>query len=522
MKRTRVNAGWLVLAGAVAFVCMAADGGAATRVTHLTLHSALPGDRPMEVHMVLAGGKVSAAFAEARTFNTMSYPVDASKLKATSKGVTGEIVVTVPSDGWVPKGGRSLKCVFEISVIWRNDQAHGTYKGTRDKQAVRGKITGGLVDQAARPERCRFELTARAPKGKKGLRRVGVEMGWRDGKAIGVKLIPHGSITDIGPDTIATKASVRFRRSQLTGRIEGVVQGGGDEKGKPLVIEFDALVIGDVVGGTVRTKLDDGPWVTGSIRGRMNTSDAPEPGEAIWKLTMTHGVSPGRPMNVFVSTGGGKVTNAFAVTPNYNNATHEVDTSKLTLKDGRLTGEIDVTIFPDAWIPKNHKKQAASYRISAELTDAEVSGTFLGRFAGRDVKGQIIGVARSKPEVGEITRATIKPEGGLWNGSWSGYRAFFTFDVEDGKITGGRVWNNHDKALKGTVESGTFNVKDETLTATMVAEIKPGTSAKPGRYTITVTGPVMGTVSCGNSVSKLGEKTWTSRYWASWKYHEKQ
>ncbi len=522
MKRTHADAGWLVLAGVVALSCLASEALAATRVAHLTLPSALPGDRPMEVHMVLAGGKVSAALAEGRTFNTMSYPVDGSKLKVTPKGIAGEITVTVPSDGWVPKGGRSLRCVFELSAIWRDGQVDGTFQGTCDREAVKGKVAGVVSEQASRPQRARFELKARAPKGRKGLRRVGIEMGWRDGKTFGVKLIPHGSITDIGPDVIATGASARFERSRLTGRIEGAVQGGGKEKATPVVVEFDCLVIGQVVGGTVRTKLDDGPWVDGSIRGQMDTGDAPEPGEAIWKLTMTHGVSAGRPMNVYVSTADGKVSNAFAVTPNYNNATHEVDTSDLTLKDGRLAGEFDVTIFPDAWIPKDRKKQAASYRITAELTDAEVSGTFVGQFAGRDVKGRIIGVARNKPKVGEVTRATIKPEGGLWNGSPSGYRAFFTFDLEDGKITGGRVWNNHDKALKGTIESGTFKVENETLTATMVARIQPGTSAKPGRYTITVAGPVMGTVSCGNSVSKLGERTWTSRYWASWKYDEKK
>jgi hypothetical protein len=521
MKRTHTTAGLFLLAFALPLVVGVSRGVAGTRVADLTLRAALPGEKPMDLHMVLAGGRVSAAFAEARTYNTMSYPVDASEVTVTPKGLSGPVTVTIPSDGWVPKGVASITCRYELSAVVRDGKLTGTFRGTCGNDASKGHLTGQLTAQTSKPSRCRFELKARAPKGRKGLRRVGISMGWRNGKPVGVKLIPHGSITDIGAATVTRQAELTWKGSRLVGRIKGVLQPNGKQS-RPVLLELSCLVVGDSVGGTLRTKVGDGKWVSGSIRGEMDDSPVPDPTEAIWKLTLQHGVSKGQPMNVFLSTRDGKLAGAFAVTPNYNNATHEVDASKLKLIDGQLGGNIDVTVFPDAWIPKDHKKQSASYTIRAKLTDAEVTGTFLGEFAGNDVKGQIEGVVRAKPKVGNVTRATIKPEGGLWNGSWSGYRAFFSFNVKDGKITGGRVWNNHDKALKGTIEGGTFQVKDETLKATMVAEIQPGTSAKPGKYTIEVSGPVMGTVSCGNSTSKLGDRTWTSRYWASWKYESEE
>jgi hypothetical protein len=518
MKPMQCFAGRIVILALTASLLPGVAAGA-TRVAHLTLEDALPGDRPMRVHLVLAGGEVAAAFGQARTFNTMSYRVDASGVKVTPKGLTGPIVVAVPSDGWVPKGVASVTCRYELSAVFRNGLVAGSFRGSYGDRERQGKIAGTAEAQGAKPSRCRFKLKVRSPKGAKGLSRVGIEFGWRDGKPIGVKLIPHGSITDIGAATVAKKASLRWRGSKLTGRIEGVLQPNG-RKGKPIALELDCVVVGEAVGGTVETTLDDGKPTSGAVRGEMDPSPVPKAGEAIWKLTLQHGVSKGQPMNVFLSTRKGEVASAFAVTPNYNNATHEVDVSKLEFSGETIQGRLDVTIHPDAWIPKDHKKRSASYTIRAELTDAEAAGTFVGTFAGRDVKGNIEGAVRSKPKEGTITKATLKPEGALWNGSWSGYRAFLTFNVKDGKITGGRVWNNHDKALKGDVTDGTFQVADEELTATIHVTVKPGTSAKPGKYVIKAAGPVMGTVSCGNSTSKLQDKTWTSRYWASWEYEE--
>ncbi|MFP4052734.1 MAG: hypothetical protein ACLFV7_02600 [Phycisphaerae bacterium] len=515
MNRYRSTCGWAVV---MMILTAWAATAAGEQICRLELQNALPREKPMNVYLALDGKQVTAAFASAPTFNTMPYTVDTSGLSAGNGRLHGEIKVTVPSDGWVPAGGKSLECEYRLDIDLAAGKATGKFTGSAGDSKVSGKVEGTVSDAPKLPERYRVELRMRsATRTRKGLRRVGVEMGLRDGKPIGVKLIPHGSITDIGAATIARKATVSLEGNRLSGRVEGTLQKNGQTT-QSLVVGFECTVVGTHVAGSYRATIDGGNEVTGGCQGRLNLSPVPEPGDAIWKLTLQQGVRPGKMINVFLSTSKGRIGGAFAVTPNFNNATHEVDTGKLKLKDGRLHGPITVTVFPDAWIPKDHKKMSARYTIDARLKDAEVVGRFDGVFGERKVSGDIEGHVESKPKVGKVAKATIKPEGGLYNGSWSGYRAFFTFELEDGKITGGRVWNNHDDALKGTVESGTFEIGNEMLTAEFVATVKPGTSAKPGRYTIRVHGPVMGTVSCGNSTSKLEDKTWTSRYWASWKY----
>lgn len=489
-----------------------------SRYCHLELARALPGDKPMNLSLAIKDGKVVAAFASARTFNAMAYTVDAAGVKVSESALRGPIKVTVPSDGWVPAGGKTLTCTYDLSVALKDESASGTFTGQAGTHEVAAAATGSVGERAMLPQRCRFILHARAPKGdKRALGRVGIELGMRDGKAQAVKLIPHGSITDIGAATLVDASEIDFDGRTLRGAIQGQLISNGRDPQK-LQLDFECVVIGHRVSGKFRSTVDGKYATAGGIRGEMDLSPVADAANCLWELTLHHGVDHGRMINVFLSTLEGKVSAAYAVTPNFNNATHAVDAGKLRLEDGRLTGPLFVTVYPDAWIPKDHKKRSASYIIDVRRKDAELVGTYEGTFAGQAVKGDVTGHTAAKPEIGQVTHATIKPEGGLYNGAWSGYRAFFTFDVEDGKITSGRVWNNHDKKLKGTITSGTFRVEGDALTAEMVATIEPGTSAKPGTYTIRVEGPVMGTGSCGQAVSKLGDKTWTSRYWASWKY----
>ncbi len=507
---------WVVLAASAA-----ASAGA--RTCTLELHDALPGGKTMDLSVALDGDKATAAFASARTYNTMPYTVDQSGLKVKSDRLVGKITVTVPSDGWVPKGGKSMTCTYALDVAFRKGKAIGTFEGSCDGEDVKGSVEGVVCRQGKLPKRSRFVLVARAPRGttKEGLRKVGIQFGWHDGKAVGVKLVPAGSITDIGSATIVEKAKIDFDGRRLTGRIEGRLEHKGKGK-RSLVVELDCTVIAARVSGQFTSIVDGEHKVTGGCRGELDLSDVPNPGNSIWKLTLQQGVNDGQMINVFVNTRKGKPVSAFAVTPNYNNATHEVDVSGLALRKDKLAGKIDVTVFPDAWVPKDHSKQKASYEIDARLEGAEVMGGYRGEFAGRKVRGDIEGHLQAKPVVGKVTHATIKPEGGLYDGSQAGYRAFFTFDLEDGRIIGGRVWNNHDKKLKGKITGGTFRIEDEVLTAEMVATIQPGTNAKAGTYTIRVKGPVMGESSCGSATSELGDKTWTSRYWASWEYDREE
>ena len=501
-------------------VLLAASVGAAAgdsdRICVFELKGALPNDRPMTVHLDLRGGKVRAAFAAARTFNRMPYEVDASGLKVTAESLAGPLGVTIPTDGWVPKDAAKVPCHYDLAVDLAEGKASGTFTGRYGDSKQQGAVAGTVQPRPAWPKRCRFELSFRNPSRKpRKISSVGIVFGMRDGKVIGCKLVPVGSITDIGDATLADKADITFADGRLKGTVDGWLVGRAGEK-KAFTVTFDAAVIGEAVAGPVTVRLADEQSQGAGLQGTMDRGDVPSPADCCYKLTLHDGVAPGQIMNLFLSTRGGRFIGGFVTTPNFNNSTHEVDVTGLKLTGGKVSGEVKVTIFPDAWIPRDHKGRSARYTIEAKLDDAEIIGRYEGQFADAGVGGAVEGQISPKPPVGNIVAATIKPEGGLYNASPAGYRAFFTMDVADGRITGGRIWNNHDRSLKGTVDGGEIRLADEVLTATFTATVQPGTSARPGKYTIKVAGPIVGGFSCGRAESRWQDKTWTSRYWANW------
>jgi len=504
---------WALLAGLAGLPAGMAAAAQGDRVCVLELAGALPNDRTMAVHLDLRGGQVHAAFADARSFNRMPYEVDASDVKVAPAGLTGPIKVSIPTDGWVPKGVAKVDCRYELTVELAGGKASGKFAGQYGQTKRQGAVSGTVGPRPAEPKRCRFELGIRNPSRQpRAISSVNVVFGMRGGKVVGCKLVPVGSVVDIGPATRAGKADITF----ADGRLSGTVAGALGEEAEPFTVAFDAVVIGRAVAGRVTIRNGQEQSVGAAIQGTADFGDVPPAGDCLYKLTLHDGIAPGKMMNLYLSCRGGRFVGGFAAGPNYNNGTHEVDLSGLKLAGGKVAGEVKVTVFPDAWIPRDHKQQAARYTIQAAFDDADITGSYEGAFAGTPVRGDIEGQITPKPAPGRIVQMTFKAEGGLYNGSPSGYRAFFTMQVADGRIVGGHPWNNHDRNLKGTVEGGEIRIADETLTVTFTVNIQPGTSARPGKYVISARGPVVGELSCGPAESRWEGKTWTSRYWATW------
>ena len=181
-----------------------------------------------------------------------------------------------------------------------------------------------------------------------------------------------------------------------------------------------------------------------------------------------------------------------------------------------MAGTVKLTVQPDPWVPKDGKAFGAEFAIQAKLTAAELVGEYSGTFNGQPRKGAVHGQIEARGDLEPIAKATVKIENGLIGGNPTHNRAFLNVQLdESGKVTGGRVSNNHT-SLSGTVTGGQLRVADGVLKATLTATVNEGGKVTPGRYEVEVTGPLVGNMASGTFTTKLdGKVVKTGNFWAS-------
>ncbi len=94
--------------------------------------------------------------------------------------------------------------------------------------------------------------------------------------------------------------------------------------------------------------------------------------------------------------------------PRYNLAMHDVDPRGLKLQDSKLTGRIEVTINPDAWVPSDGLPRKISLLVDAAVADLQVNGTVAisgdyGEYSGT-LTGKVEPVTPPQPAAGQVTR----------------------------------------------------------------------------------------------------------------------
>lgn len=88
-----------------------------------------------------------------------------------------------------------------------------------------------------------------------------------------------------------------------------------------------------------------------------------------------------RGLTVVLVHDGNKVVSAAATALSFNQAWHEVDASKLTLKDGKVQGEIVVILHGDKWVPAHYPEEDRSPkagRITIDVTLNSASDSLAG------------------------------------------------------------------------------------------------------------------------------------------------
>ncbi len=434
----------------------------------IVLAGALGEGKDMVLYASFADGVFRHGFGRGPKYNRMPFGVDGTELKPAGEAVVGRVTVIIPSDGYNPPGGEPITAELALDA--------DSYKGTVDGKAVAGKAVCTPIEPAGPDVPLRLVLacenTVASTSTKRRAQRIGVTLAAKDGKVFAARLHPPGSVVDVGYTAVAAEPKLTLVEGRLTGTLAGrIYPQGTPENVQRYVWRFDGLVIGEAAAGTIHITengeaVRDGQFFATVRRG------APDPTDAILVLTLQGAVPPHNHMNLYLSLAGGKIAHGYGATPNFNNATHDLDLSGLRFDGSRLAGRLGVTVQPDPWVPRDHKPVPCSYELSVNLADGEAAGEFTGRFGATAAKGHIEGGLDARPSLEGLTAVTLKVEDGLFGAEPWQNRAFLSMTVVDGKVTGGRVWNNHTD-LKGEVLGGTLGWADEKVRGTVTARVDP-------------------------------------------------
>lgn len=455
-------------------------------ICSVTVAKALPSDKSLELRLAVRDGKIVGAIGRPVKYSRSPAVIDSSGVQLADGKLTGELKYQILSDGYLP--ATNGVCALNGLAV----------------QSAPPPDAGTLARLVLECE----NAINHGGKDKPQSRRMQIVLAVREGPVFGAKAIPPGSLTDVACAPFVKSCAVTLTDGELGGTLEISVQ--PQDTGKSPVNYAYALtgrVIGDLATGTLALQRDGKPsGPVGTFVGAVRWGAAPAAGEGLYRLTIRDALGIGKFMDVYLTATGGKLVHGFATTPNFNNATHVVEVGKLALDGQRLSGPLTVTVQPDPWIPADGKPIACAYQVDATLRDSEITGT-ADKFV---VEGSLT----DKPQLGKLTNATLKLENGLHGKSDWHARAFVSCEIKDGRVTGGRISNNHTK-LDGVVTGGDLKFDGERLVGKVSATVKQGDGGQEGQYEFTVHVLMVGTVGAGTFDSQLAGKTKSGRLWAA-------
>jgi hypothetical protein len=181
-------------------------------------------------------------------------------------------------------------------------------------------------------------------------------------------------------------------------------------------------------------------------------------------------------------------------------AYHEVEAKQVSVKDGKLTGEVTVRFFGGAKYRYNDREKekrpvlpaegpfgTATYTLDAAIVaEGAVSGTCRGSVEGTEVTGTLAGLARARPAVPADHSIWIRPFPRAGHAEMEVSRiAFIGFKVQGGAVQLGYISGGHSERL-GEVTGGTATFANGAHTAEIQAVFLGGPA------TLTTTAKVIG------------------------------
>jgi len=486
----------------------------------VTLNGAMLNHTQMDLHLNCRGGMFGSGVARTPKFTRAAHTVDASRLQLEGGRLHGEIRITVNSDGYVPANWRTEKCAYRIDAKIADGKVEGNFEGEYGKADPR--IRGGTVIGKVMP-RQRYDGLLRLKLGMenaKGEVRPGkgsfggrgfVNITFKKGKAVHGMIRGHGGNPINYFEAAVTGMDLRIADNALTGTLEvkGMWKSG---KNAPSTLAtylytIEAAVAGNQVGGTFRKKFNGKDVDGGPLSGRLEpVPDAPT-ANALYYLELHNAVAETKQLMVYAAAKDGKFNQGAGFSGTWNHTFHDVYADKLALAGNTLSGNINVTLNPDPYVPADKRPVPCAYKIKATIKDGYITGSHTGTYKDQEVSGAVKGELRMKAAIPEPVRISVKLDNGVCDGAPWHRRCYIGFVAREGKASEGGISNNKG-GFKGKFrEAVVEQLDDSTFKATIKANVYESGKVLKGDYVFRLAGKVIGNELVGKVDTELNGKT---------------
>jgi hypothetical protein len=477
----------------------------------LRLGNALPGGKSLTVYLDITDGRVSGALGKALEFNKVAHDVDASRLALTASALTGAITVRINPDAYAPPDGKPVACEFALDARRDGATITGSFSGRYNlgeaEQAVAGPITGSVappIDRAGLLV-CNLHMegaVSESPKAKSAwAARAFPSIVFNDGKPVHALIHGHGGGRQVNHfEGVVTDAQVKWDGNSFAGPIN-VRAASGDT----YVFAFSGKRVGNQIGGTYEKTFNGKPAGGDRFHGVLEPMPKVSPDHAIYNIELTGAVAGGKHLNLFLPCRDGRFQDGFGYAGTFNHTFHDAVVAGLAREGDRLTGEVNVTINPDPYVPKDRKPIACAYKIDAKIADGCLTGTFSGTFGGDAVTGQLLGRLHPITPAPNPARVHLKLEDGLSDGPPWFRRVFVGFVAVNGKAESGSMGNNKG-GWTGALNSAAIAVDGSAFTATIEGAVDTTRGPKTGAYTFKLRGKLIGEELAGKVETWLDGK----------------
>ncbi len=370
-------------------------------VLGLVLAGALPGGKPLTVHLDVRDGRVEGAFGTALTFNLAPHDVDASGLAVADGRADGTLDVTIQPDPYVPRDGRPIACVYEIQAGVKAGAAKGSFSGGCGGRPVSGEVRGLAQARPAKPDPAWFHLLL-----EDGM--TGPQFSYHHRAYVSFTL--HGDTTFDGRITefdqripiqtslawngLVEDVKVRFTGDRLTGSVHAVVTSSRDGRVKlgRHTFPLEGLVIGRFTAGRFKTVIEGTFIKAGRFVGEVRPADAAATdfGNRQLLLELEDGLGNGRALRFAMTRRGGRFHPFFLLV---DGVPADVDVSGLGLRGRTVSGTLRIALPT-----RDGGRTRCVYELEADVRHSRITGGYEGKHGEQAVGGSITGRFGRLPE----------------------------------------------------------------------------------------------------------------------------
>ncbi len=291
----------------------------------------------------------------------------------------------------------------QLDVDLRGAEIAGSYQDEATGESRKGAIGGS----ASRIVRGNATVALRLRREWNGGMNPGhqtfLDFRLQDGVGVEPRLYTRGDQSGTWTPTFKT-FDVTYRDGVLTGDLRLTCESHGHAKSGDYQLTFAAPVSCNRFADSFRV-WRDGTEVTPHNPTNRQVWGSMEPPEdedltsdnALYEISLDQALDRGKALRVFLEYRDGELASAKADSPRFCASAHTIDTGGLALEDGRIHGDLAITVRSDGFVPLCD--QPCRYTIDLRLgDDGAVSGSYAGVFALRTPRrGPVTGVFITQP-----------------------------------------------------------------------------------------------------------------------------